>query len=116
MAERKNGGNRKKNVGTIRKIGKKRKNFTSPQTSAPKRQMFVLILQCKQKQNTLRLMKYYKLNINDHGMRIGFIYATKEALTTRLNRALDRAKELNKEVKDMIYTEGEKEDLLVVNF
>lgn len=61
-------------------------------------------------------MKFYKLHINDHGYRIGFTFTDMESLKTRLNRVIDKAKNMNKEMKEMKSTTNGNEYLMEVVF
>lgn len=61
-------------------------------------------------------MKSYKLNICDNGHRIGFIYNNMESLNARYERALQAAKQLNKEQQDFCQQDSEKEYVLEVVF
>ncbi|MCQ2208594.1 MAG: hypothetical protein MJZ02_10300 [Paludibacteraceae bacterium] len=61
-------------------------------------------------------MKYYKLHINDNGHRIGFTFTDYDALKLRLERVLDKAKCLCKEMKEMKSSTKENEYLMEVIF
>lgn len=57
-------------------------------------------------------MKFFKLNINDNGHRIGFVFNNIDMLQARLNRALERANQLNKQQMQLTEIDSETEYLM----